>query len=97
MELSTGAALAFTICMAAVYLIEAVMKPFVLAHGLTTPTLVIFIGVIGGIIAHGIPACSPGRSCWRSPGNSPSLDLRARDRPRLLAPASSPSASSPPA
>lgn len=59
-ELSTGAALAFTICMAAVYLVEAVFKPFVLAHGLTTPTLVIFIGVIGGIIAHGVPGLFAG-------------------------------------
>jgi predicted PurR-regulated permease PerM len=60
MELSTGAALAFTICMAAIYAVEAVMKPFVLAHGLTTPTLVIFIGVIGGIIEHGIPGLFAG-------------------------------------
>ncbi|MGA8171578.1 MAG: AI-2E family transporter [Methylocystis sp.] len=60
MELSTAAALAFTICMAAVYVVEAVMKPFVLARGLTTPTLVIFIGVIGGMIAHGIPGLFAG-------------------------------------
>jgi predicted PurR-regulated permease PerM len=26
-----------------------------LAHGLSTPMLVIFIGVIGGVIAHGLP------------------------------------------
>ena len=60
MELSTGAALAFTICMAAVYLVEAVMKPFLLAHGLKTPMLVIFIGVIGGILEHGIPGLFAG-------------------------------------
>ena len=40
--------------MTAVYFIEAFLKPFVLARGLTTPTLVIFVGVIGGILAHGI-------------------------------------------
>ena len=60
MELSTAAALAFTVCMAAVYIVEAFGKPFVLAHGLTTPTLVIFIGVIGGILAHGIPGLFAG-------------------------------------
>jgi predicted PurR-regulated permease PerM len=31
-----------------------VVKPLVMGHGLTTPTLVIFIGVIGGTLAHGI-------------------------------------------
>lgn len=60
MELSTGAALAFTVCMAAVYVVEAVMKPFLLAHGLKTPMLVIFIGVIGGILEHGIPGLFAG-------------------------------------
>jgi len=60
MELSTAAALAFTVCMAAVYVVEALGKPFVLAHGLTTPTLVIFIGVIGGILEHGIPGLFAG-------------------------------------
>ncbi len=60
MQLSTGAALAFTLCMAAVYVVEAVMKPFVLAHGLKTPMLVIFIGVVGGILEHGIPGLFAG-------------------------------------
>jgi len=50
----TGPALAFTACMATVSFIDNVMKPFVLARGLTTPTLVTLIGVIGGILAHGI-------------------------------------------
>ena len=60
MELSTGAALAFTVCMAAIYAVEAVMKPFLLAHGLKTPMLVIFIGVIGGVLEHGIPGLFAG-------------------------------------
>jgi predicted PurR-regulated permease PerM len=30
------------------------LKPFVLARGLTTPTLVTFIGVLGGVLAYGI-------------------------------------------
>ncbi len=54
MTLTTAAAIGLTVCMSIVYLIEALMKPFVLAHGLTTPTIVIFMGVVGGIIEHGI-------------------------------------------
>jgi len=30
------------------------LKPLVMGRGLTTPTLVIFVGVIGGTLAHGI-------------------------------------------
>jgi predicted PurR-regulated permease PerM len=60
MTTSTSVALAFTACMTAVYFVEAFLKPFVLARGLTTPTLVIFVGVIGGIIAHGIPGLFAG-------------------------------------
>lgn len=60
MSLSTAHALAFTICMTAVYVVEALLKPFLLARGLTTPTLVIFVGVIGGILAHGIPGLFAG-------------------------------------
>lgn len=54
-EMPTLNAVGVTLCMVLVYVVEAVGKPFVLAHGLTTPTLVIFLGVIGGIVAHGIP------------------------------------------
>jgi predicted PurR-regulated permease PerM len=98
MELSTGAALAFTICMAAVYLIEAVMKPFVLAHGLTTPTLVIFIGVIGGIIAHGIPGLFAGPIVLAVAWELAKAWIYERETaPASSPPASSPSASSPPA
>jgi predicted PurR-regulated permease PerM len=31
-----------------------VLKPFIFAHGLSTPIPVIFMGVIGGVLAHGI-------------------------------------------
>ncbi|QGM45765.1 AI-2E family transporter [Methylocystis heyeri] len=54
MTLAPPAAIGLTICMSVTYLIEAALKPFVLAHGLTTPTLVIFIGVVGGILEHGV-------------------------------------------
>ena len=47
-------ALAFTACMAAVYALEAFLKPFAMAHGLNTPMPVIFVGVIGGIFAYGV-------------------------------------------
>lgn len=52
--MTIGPALAFTACMASLIFIDSGLKPFVLARGLTTPTLVTFIGVIGGILAHGI-------------------------------------------
>ncbi len=52
--LATGPALGLTACMAVVGLTDNFLKPFVLSHGLKTPTLVTFIGVIGGVVAHGI-------------------------------------------
>jgi predicted PurR-regulated permease PerM len=59
-EMSTGPAMGFTVCMGMVYFVEAFLKPFVLARGLTTPTAVIFIGVVGGLLAHGIPGLFAG-------------------------------------
>ncbi len=47
-------ALAFTACMAMLIVIDSFLKPFVLARGLTTPMPVTFVGVIGGVLAHGI-------------------------------------------
>jgi predicted PurR-regulated permease PerM len=47
-------ALGLTICLGVVSLSDALVKPFFLSHGLTTPTMVTFVGVIGGILAHGI-------------------------------------------
>ena len=48
-----GAA-ALTLCMILVSLSDAFVKPFFLSHGLTTPTVVTFIGVVGGMLSHGI-------------------------------------------
>jgi len=48
------AAAALTLCMGLVSLSDAFVKPFFLSHGLTTPTVVTFIGVIGGMLSHGI-------------------------------------------
>jgi len=53
-ELSTFPALLFTSCMLTVTLVDNVLKPLVIARGLTTPLLVIVVGVIGGVLAHGI-------------------------------------------
>jgi predicted PurR-regulated permease PerM len=47
-------ALLMTVFLCIVGLLDNILKPLVMARGLTTPTLVIFVGVIGGTLAHGI-------------------------------------------
>jgi predicted PurR-regulated permease PerM len=47
-------ALLLTMFLGVVGVLDNVLKPLVMGRGLTTPTLVIFIGVIGGTLAHGI-------------------------------------------
>ncbi|WP_256587964.1 AI-2E family transporter, partial [Pseudomonas sp. FW306-2-11AD] len=47
-------ALPLTIFLVIVGLLDNILKPLVMGRGLTTPTLVILIGVIGGTLAHGI-------------------------------------------
>jgi predicted PurR-regulated permease PerM len=47
-------ALLLTVFFAIVGVLDNILKPLVMGRGLTTPTLVIFIGVIGGTLAHGI-------------------------------------------
>ncbi len=47
-------ALLFTAYMVPVGLIDNVLRPFLMARGLTTPMPVIMVGVIGGMIAYGI-------------------------------------------
>jgi predicted PurR-regulated permease PerM len=47
-------ALIFTAYLVPVSLINNVLSPVVMAHGLKTPMLVIFAGVMGGALAHGI-------------------------------------------
>lgn len=49
-----AAALVITLCILPVSLADNVLKPIVMGRGLTTPALVIFLGVIGGTLAHGI-------------------------------------------
>jgi predicted PurR-regulated permease PerM len=47
-------ALLLTLFLCVVGVLDNVLKPLVMGRGLNTPTLVIFIGVIGGTLAHGI-------------------------------------------
>jgi predicted PurR-regulated permease PerM len=47
-------ALLMTVFLCIVGILDNVLKPLVMGRGLTTPTLVIFVGVIGGTLAHGI-------------------------------------------
>ena len=47
-------AVLLTVFLVIVGLIDNILKPLVMGRGLTTPTLVILIGVIGGTLAHGI-------------------------------------------
>jgi predicted PurR-regulated permease PerM len=47
-------ALLLTLFLTVVGILDNILKPLVMGRGLTTPTIVIFIGVIGGTLAHGI-------------------------------------------
>jgi predicted PurR-regulated permease PerM len=47
-------ALLLTLYLVVVGLLDNILKPLVMGRGLTTPTLVILIGVIGGTLSHGI-------------------------------------------
>jgi predicted PurR-regulated permease PerM len=52
--METSNALMFTAYMVPVGLVDNVLRPIVMARGLTTPMPVIFIGVVGGTLAYGI-------------------------------------------
>lgn len=49
-----GAAVLITIFLVLVGLSDNVLKPLLMGRGLSTPVLVIFMGVLGGTLAHGI-------------------------------------------
>jgi predicted PurR-regulated permease PerM len=53
-SMETSAAFLFTAYMIPVSLIDNLLRPFIMSHGLRTPMLVIFLGVFGGTIAYGI-------------------------------------------
>jgi predicted PurR-regulated permease PerM len=52
--MGTAGALLFTSYMLPVNLIDNILKPLVMTRGLTTPILVILIGVIGSTISYGV-------------------------------------------
>jgi predicted PurR-regulated permease PerM len=52
--MDTTTALLFTIYMTLTGLIDNILRPIVMAHGLHIPTVVIMISVIGGTVAYGI-------------------------------------------
>jgi predicted PurR-regulated permease PerM len=47
-------ALLLTLFLGAVGVLDNIVRPLVMGRGLKTPTLVIFVGVVGGTLAHGI-------------------------------------------
>ncbi len=53
-SMETVSAVIFTAYMVPVMLLDNVLKPLVMGRGLPVPMLVIFIGVIGGTMAHGL-------------------------------------------
>jgi len=62
-------ALVFTAYMVPVNLLDNVLHPIVLARGMATPILVIFVGIIGGTLLHGIVGVFIGQSCSLLLGN----------------------------
>jgi predicted PurR-regulated permease PerM len=61
-------ALLLTIYLVLVGLADNVLKPLLMGRGLSTPMLVIFIGVLGGMIEHGIVGLFIG-PIWQYPGS----------------------------
>jgi predicted PurR-regulated permease PerM len=54
MDKDVTTALLLTVFLVIVGFLDNILKPLVMGRGLSTPTLVILIGVIGGTLAHGI-------------------------------------------
>ena len=52
--METVPALVFSIYMLGVSVLDNILKPLIMRRGLTTPTLVVLIGVIGGTLSYGI-------------------------------------------
>ena len=88
-HMTTGPAIALTLCMVTVNYMDNVLKPFLLSHGLSTPMMVFFLGVIGGVLAHGVPGLFVGPvvlavvwelgKAWISGEVAPPSDLAAGD------------------
>jgi len=54
LSMSTLGALIFTVYMIPVALIDNILKPIIMSHGVNTPMPVIVIGVIGGTVSFGL-------------------------------------------
>ena len=50
----TGPALLLTVLLVPIAVIDNVLKPILMARGLSTPMIVILLGVIGGTISYGL-------------------------------------------
>ena len=53
-NMETASAFLFTIYMLPVNLLDNILKPIVMARGLSTPMLVILLGIVGGTLSYGI-------------------------------------------
>jgi predicted PurR-regulated permease PerM len=60
-------AIPFAIGCAFVGLIDNVLKPLLLHHGMSTPLWIIVVGAIGGLLCFGVMGCLLARCCWFSP------------------------------
>lgn len=54
LRMEFGSALLLTVLLTPLFIIDNVMKPILVARGLSTPTLVILLGVLGGTLSYGL-------------------------------------------
>lgn len=52
-SMSTGHALLLTAFLVPLSVMDNLLKPILMGRGLTTPTLIIFLGVVGGALSYG--------------------------------------------
>ncbi|HZL94955.1 MAG TPA: hypothetical protein VFB99_14975, partial [Vicinamibacterales bacterium] len=53
-SMETPMALLFTAYMIPVCIIDNILRPIVMGRGLVTPMPVVFVGLIGGVLTHGV-------------------------------------------
>jgi predicted PurR-regulated permease PerM len=53
-QMDFGPALLLTLLLMPLFIIDNVMKPILVARGLSTPPLVIMLGVLGGTLSYGV-------------------------------------------
>ncbi|WP_051440828.1 putative PurR-regulated permease PerM [Ensifer sp. WSM1721] len=54
LEMDFGPAILLTLLLMPLFIIDNVMKPILVARGLSTPTLIILLGVLGGTLSYGL-------------------------------------------